>query len=291
MNTDIVTVALVGVNTYHATVFSQLINGTPTEPGRVTGARITHAWPGDHRDTAEELAAKHDFEVADELTSLVGAVDLVLVIDDTDGGVRHLELARPFLSAGMAVFVDKPVVATPDEVTELITLAAEHDALLMGGSALRYASELSEFGEQLATIGDPISYVSVCPNEWFYYGIHAVELLLALEPGRPTSVDLARFDNHDTARITFDGGRTGTVTTIPGAHHFHATVYGTKGAATITVSDAKGFYGNELQAMVEMARTKQAPSLTPTLDAVDIMFAGLASAESGRPVEVTPRET
>src|SRR5690606_11432015 len=122
----------------------------------------------------------------ESLSDLIGAVDGVLIVDDTDGGAKHAELARPFLEAGMPVFVDKPMTTDYRDAVELFDLAERHNAPLMSSSALRYPVELDQ--DAIAALGKLSTIVSVGPEEWFYYGVHAVEVTGAVADDQPVSV-------------------------------------------------------------------------------------------------------
>ncbi len=117
-------IGMVGVNTYHAEAFTRIFNGSPDAPPGINDARITHVWAGDHPERLAELETllgPYDAH-AHAVTDLIEQVDGVLVIDDTELGGRHAELATPFLQAGMPVFVDKPMTTEYADAVRLFDL-------------------------------------------------------------------------------------------------------------------------------------------------------------------------
>lgn len=77
----------------------------------IPGARITciccTGW-GD-RQNAEHIAkASRIPEVLDDPLEMIGKVDAVIVA--TDVGDEHVERCRPFIEAGIPMFIDKPLV-------------------------------------------------------------------------------------------------------------------------------------------------------------------------------------
>ena len=282
-------IGMVGVNTYHAQAFTQIFNGKGDEPPRLSGARITHVWAGDHADRLSELEGmfgKYD-NVVTSLDEMIGVVDGVLIIDDTDGGAIHAELAGPFLKAGVPTFVDKPMTTKLEDAVRLFDLAEKHNAPLMSGSALRYAVELAELDAD--AIGKPSAIVSVGPGEWFYYGIHAVELALTISPARPVAVRRTKNEQKDVVLVEMDDDSILTIMTLrDAAYTFQASVFGSEGAKTIDVVDGMGFYSNEMQAVVEMIDSgKPAASRQQTLDVLAVLHAGILSGDENRRVEIS----
>lgn len=285
--------ALVGVNTYHAEAFTRIFNGGPDEHPRIDSARITHVWAGGHPERLAELEGMlgaYDSRVED-LDDLVGAVDGVLVVDDTGGGAMHAELARPFLVAGMPVFVDKPMTTVYADAVELFDLAEQHNAPLMSSSALRFPVELDR--EAIAALGKLSTITSVGPEEWFYYGVHAVEVtgavIDAVSGDQPVSVHRFALPEKDVAVVEYETGLVSTIMTVRDAGYlFHVNVYGEKGHLDFSVDDFMGFYTNEMAAFVEMVETGEMPlRREQTLAVMAILHAGNISAAEGRTVMIS----
>lgn len=93
---------------------------------------------------------------------------------------RHLELAAPFIEAGVPVFLDKPVVGNLAECLKLEALV-KSGAKILGGSSLRYATEVEELRTLLADNQEQaLTVVGTCGVDRFNYGIHIVEALHSL---------------------------------------------------------------------------------------------------------------
>lgn len=281
-------IGMVGVNTYHAEAFTRIFNGGDGAEPRITTARITHVWAGDHPERLAELESMlgaYDTVVTD-LDDLIGAVDGVLIIDDTDGGAVHATLASRFIAAGMPVFIDKPMTTNYADAVDLFARAEEHNAPLFSSSALRFPVELDR--EKVAALGKISSIVSVGPEEWFYYGVHAVEVMGTITSDQPQSVHRFALPEKDVAVITYDTGLVGVVMTLRDAQYlFEVSVYGEHGAYTFQVNDGMGFYTNEMQAFVEMIESRIPPiTSAQTLAVLAILHAGNLSAAEGRTVNL-----
>ena len=283
------TIGMVGVNTYHAQAFTQIFNGQDEHAPLLPDGRITHVWAGAHTDRLTELEGmfgEYDNVVASP-EEMIGTVDGVLIIDDTDGGAAHAALAEPFLRAGIPTFIDKPMTTSLGDAIRLFDLAEEHHAPLLSGSALRFAVELADLDP--AVIGKPSAIVSVGPGEWFYYGVHAVELALTISPARPVAVRRTHNEQKDVVIVEMTDDSILTIMTLrDAAYVFQASVFGSDGAATIAVEDALGFYSNEMKAVLEMIDTrKPATTREQTLDVLAVLHAGTISGEEQPRVEIS----
>lgn len=284
-------IGLVGVNTYHAEAFTRIFNGSPDAFAAIDEARITHVWPGDPGERLAELESMlgvYDNRIED-LSAMIDQIDGVLIVDDTGGGARHADLARPFLEAGIPTFIDKPMTTIYADAVALFDLAEKHGTPLTSSSALRYPVELEAARPAINSCGKLSSILAVGPEEWFYYGVHVVELPGALTTDRPVSVHRHAFAKKDIAIIEYDSGLVATVQTLRDAGYlFHCSVFGEDGHTSFDVKDAMGFYTNEMRAFVRMIETGQPPlTREQTLDVMAILHAGNRSADIGERVLIS----
>ncbi|HRJ72165.1 MAG TPA: Gfo/Idh/MocA family oxidoreductase, partial [Terrimicrobiaceae bacterium] len=194
---NILRIGMAGLDTSHATAFATLLHDQSHEH-HVPGARIVAAFPGGSPDFdlsinrvgqfTAELREKHGTEIVDSLSALRGKCDAVM-LESIDGRV-HLPQFREVADWGVPVFIDKPLTLSSDEAREIMTLAAEKNVRVTSASAMRFAES---FRQALETGADapviaadfygPMPLVSKCPG-YFWYGIHAVEMLFAaMGPG------------------------------------------------------------------------------------------------------------
>lgn len=282
-------IAMVGVNTYHAEAYTRIFNGGGGDEPRITNARITHVWAGDHPDRLaelEQMLGPYDHKT-ESLDDLIGVVDGVLVIDDTGLGARHAELAKPFIAAGMPVFVDKPMTIDFEDTIQLFDLAEKHNAPIFSSSALRFPVELDP--DAIAVLGNISSIVSVGTGEWFNYGVHAVEVMGTVTADTPASVHRHALPEKDVAVVTYESGLVGVVMTLRDAQYiFEVTVYGEHGAYSSRIDDGMGFYTNQMKEFVEMIETRTPPvTRAETLNVLSILHAGNRSAGEGRAVNIS----
>lgn len=277
---------LVGVNTMHAGVFAGIFNGGPDGPAKLPDGRIVAVW-GNPGDDVTALAETHGIEtVVAEPTAMIGAIDAVLIVDDTDGGATHARLARPFLEAGLPTFIDKPMTLEVADAVALFDLAERSGAPLMSSSALRFATEVAALQSQMAEIGTLSSVVSVGPGDWYYYGVHAVELYQTVVGSGAQWVHRFALGDRDVAVVGYDSGPAVVVETLrDAAYVFELSLYGTAGWSRCNVTDHHAFYRGAMAAALEMAQTGTAPvSREQTLEVLGVLHAGVRSAETGERV-------
>ena len=280
---------LVGVNTMHAGVFAGIFNGSADHAPTLAGGKVVAVWDASE-SAAGTLAADHGIaRVERDPSAMIGSVDAVLIVDDTGGGASHARLARPFLEAGLPTFVDKPMTLDIAEAAALFDLAERHGAPIMSSSALRFAPEVAALRDQLPAVGDLSSVVSIGPGDWYYYGVHAVEMYQTIVGTGARWVHRHPFPKRDVVVVGYDHGPSVVVETLrDAAYVFHLSVYGSSGRAEAEVVDADAFYRNEMAAVLEMAQTGRPPvSREQTLEVLAVLQAGVRSAETGGRVELS----
>jgi predicted dehydrogenase len=86
-------------------------------------------------ETARQVEAEMNAKCFDSIDSLIDAVDVVDIVTPT---VRHFECASKALQKRKHVFIEKPIVATPDEANALKKLADEAGVKVQVGHVERF---------------------------------------------------------------------------------------------------------------------------------------------------------
>jgi predicted dehydrogenase len=172
----------------------------PSEFG-FPNVRVTHAWTQDPAVTARLCAASQIAHAAAAPEDMINQVDAVIVArDDYE---QHWSLAYPFLSAGVPVFVDKPLAQDEEQ------LRAFRPYLETGGlmscSGMRYARELDEPRASLASYGDIRLVRGAILNSWEQYGVHLADAILNVVRARPVAV-VALEAPHVSVAVEMDDG-------------------------------------------------------------------------------------
>jgi virulence factor len=289
---------LVGTNTSHTGVFATIFNGSAERPPALDGGKVVAIWGDPAADAqalqkqrklsdARGLASQHQIDrVVDDPTEMIGQIDAVLVVDDTGLGAAHGRLAQPFIAAGIPTFIDKPMSLDLGEAVRLFDLAAQHGTPLMSASALRFAREVDDLRQRVASIGALSSVVSVGPGDWYNYGVHAVEMYQSVVGLGARWVHRFADGERDIAVVGYDTGPSAVVETLrDAAYVFHLVAYGAHGWAECEVADADAFYTGLMAATLQMVRSGEAPvTRAQTLEVLAVLHAGERSAQTGERV-------
>jgi predicted dehydrogenase len=111
-------------------------------------ARILSSLPGveliavadTNHPRASEIAAAHGTRAVSDYRELLGAVDAVTIAVPTE---LHRDVALPFLKAGVAVLVEKPMARSLAEADEMIVAAADAGVVLAVGQTERFNPALA----------------------------------------------------------------------------------------------------------------------------------------------------
>ena len=175
-------IGYVGLDNSHAEHFMKMVN--VDRPAGLPEGQFTHMW-GRDADRAKELQEKcRTPNIVSAPEDLIGRVDTVVV--GSRAGDRHLVEARPFLEAGMTVFIDKPFTNTLADARAIVALAEKHGARVTSFSGLRVVPEVVRFKADYVAIeaekyGGAINGHGDSTNPyggWYFYAVHSIELLL-----------------------------------------------------------------------------------------------------------------
>ena len=143
----------------------------------IEGARVTHVWTQD-RGISELISRASGVEhVVDRREDMVGQVDgVILARDDPE---NHVANSRPFLEAGVPLYIDKPLAFCRDDLA-FFTEQHERGRFVMSWSALRYSSGNQTARVNLDSLGEIELVIAVGGKDLRKYAIHYLEGMFAL---------------------------------------------------------------------------------------------------------------
>ena len=251
----------------------------PLESIRIPGARVTHIWTDDPEDAPKVAAASLIEHVVPRPEDVIGHVDAVVIA--TDDGTDHVRRTKPFIEAGLPVFVDKPMATTIDELRQFVRWHAEGHTLL-STSGMRYAPEMRLSAEQMAHLGDLRWITSFTCKTWERYGIHALEAVEPLLGQGFLTVQALSDAGGDIMHITHRSGVRLTIGAVHDAYGSFGAVhlYGPKGDLALKLCDTYNAFRGQLVAFVEMLRTGERPlPFEETVELMAVIIAGIRSRE------------
>ena len=285
-------IGIVGAENSHCAHIAKSLNVEKDLPGW----EVTHVWGETAGFAAKAAQEGHIPTIVDDFTRMIGQVDGV-VIDHRDGK-HHLPAARPFVEAGVPVFVDKPLCTDLAEGIEFVRFARAKGVPVTSFSVISLQQSVLAFNEAARKLGGLRSVFTAGPcdveSEYggvFFYGIHPVEMVCNLLGAAPLQVTTARHNADAIATVTFDGGPVATFAFLkdlwkPG---FTAFAYGDKGAHYSELPFDQKMYLAGIRTFSTMFETKREP-LPPLayLRPVAILEAMQESLTKGKPAKVKP---
>ena len=262
-------------------VIPQYLGAQPRENLGIPGARVTHVWcdqPGDAARVAKAARIPH---VCDRLEDLPGEVDAVFIA--TDIGSEHVDRARPFVEAGIPVFVDKPLVDNEADLRQFVAWHAEGKPIL-STSCMRYANEFRALRERLDALGTLRLITVTMAKRWERYGIHAIEAVYPfLRHGGYTEVTHNGGAGRSIVHVAHEDGVDVVLAVVDDLYgafgHVHA--YGTKGADHAIFEDTFTAFKTQLETFIAFLRTGAYPlSFDETVEQMKLVIAGIMSRDN-----------
>lgn len=142
---------------------------------RLQRVQVTHVWTQERRLSEQVARCCRIEHIVDRPEQMLGQIDaLLLARDDAE---NHLGFARPFLEAGVPVYVDKPASLSVSALLALYALE-RRPGQIFSCSALRYAAELQPDLRQQETLGSVRVIEATTPKDWDRYAIHIIDPVL-----------------------------------------------------------------------------------------------------------------
>jgi hypothetical protein len=243
--------------------------------------KVTHAWTQDAETTKRLCAAARIPHGVGSYHEFLGKVDAVIVArDDFE---NHFSMARPFLEAGLPVFVDKPLSVDISELRAFKPYLEKGQ--LMSCSGMRYCRELDEPRADLTAYGRLKLIRGAIVLSWEKYGVHLLEAILAMIPARPVGVRMSPAE-HAAAVVRLDDGVLIQIDAMGEcARTFHVELFGTQRTGAFDITDNFSMFRRMLWQFADSIQSGQ-PAILPerTLEIMRVLIAGRRSREENREV-------
>ncbi|TZF81427.1 Gfo/Idh/MocA family oxidoreductase [Pedobacter sp. BS3] len=261
-------IGIIGLDTSHAVAFTRTLNDLNAGP-QYGGYKIVAAYPKGSNDILKsveripgytEEVKKMGVEIVSSISELLKKVDVVLL--ETNDGRLHLEQAMPVIKAGKRLFIDKPIAASLKDAKAIFDAAQRYNVPVFSSSSLRYITGIDDVkaGKLGKIIGaetySPATLEKTHPD-FFWYGIHGVEILFTLMGTGCKQVSRVHTDDTDVTIGVWEDDRIGTFRgTRSGKSAYGGTVFAEK--ATVSLGDFKG-YNPLLEQIIQFFQTGIVP--------------------------------
>ena len=259
----------------------EYLNKQPKDTLGIPGAKVTHVWTDDPADARHVAKCSLVPNVVDKAPDVIGQVDAVIVA--TDKGHEHVERCRPFVEAGLPVFVDKPMV---DNEPDLLTFSrwVTDGKPILSSSCMRYTKEFLPYHNSTHELG-ALRVVSITmAKTWERYGIHALEgMYPILGPGFISARNIGTLDRN-VVHLKHARGVDVVVTVNKDMYGGFGllTLCGTAGSIQTAMKDTYYAFKAQLVAFNRYLRTGERPfPFAETVELMKLVIAGTRSREEG----------
>lgn len=247
------------------------------------GVKVTHVHcEGDGGFTAEHVARLSLIPtVVERATDVIGEVDAVIVA--TDRGSEHVERVRPFVKAGLPVFVDKPL-ATSEADLDIFRGWVVDGARIISSSSMRYTKEFVPYHLSTRDLGELRLATITSPKSWEAYGIHALEAVYPILGPGFTSVRHSGSAERNVVHLTHRSGADVVAVLTKDLYGGFGLLQlaGTRGAVQLRSLDSFYSFKAQLADFVGYLRTGVRPyPFSETVELTRLVLAGLRSRDEG----------
>ena len=234
---------LVGLCTSHPGNWVPIIRDMTRN--NIVDVEIVAAW--DSAETrpagfAAEFCGK--FNIPHAVGTYQEMIDMVDgIILHTTNWDRHIEQARPFIDAGKAVLVDKPIVGNMQDANTFLDWMKQGKRVT-GGSGLRFNKEVGEFlAIPVVQRGEVHTAYAAIGVDDFNYGIHTYAIVSSLMGDGIQSVQYLGGSKQKQLMLTWNDGRivlmtVGRLARLP----FNITVVTDKNIRQIIVDNSRIYH-------------------------------------------------
>ena len=212
----------------------------PNDPFHIPGARVVAAYPGGSPDMpisisrvpgfTNELRDTYGVRIMDSPEEVAEVCDLVFILA-SDGRI-HPGLFRAVAGRGKPVFVDKPFAVSASDAQDMFTIAAETGTEIFASSAFRYADSLVSALSSIQAEGERVKtcrirywlQIQETQGRYFWYGIHASEMLLAVMGKGVREVEVSSEGDQDTINVWHEDGRQSSLVGTQNDGTFHVSI-------------------------------------------------------------------
>lgn len=244
----------------------------------IKGVKVTHIWTQDKQISVNVAKASNIENIVEDYEDMIGQVDAILLA--RDDSQNHFEMAKPFIEAGLPIYIDKPLANSVIESKKIYALE-KYEGQIFSCSAIGFANELKLTDEIKKEIGE-IKYIDACViKDWTKYSIHIIEPVLKMMDNFSNIANSSTnsYNNCKTVIINWENGITTSFKTLYDSKcPIKITIYGAESTKELLFEDTYNAFKSALNEFVQIVKKeKKNNSKIITLKAVEIIERGMAN--------------
>lgn len=240
----------------------------------IADARVTHIWTQDKEISKHIAAACLIDNIVENYQNMIGAVDAILLARDDPE--NHEKMSRPFLEAGLPIYIDKPLATSVAEA-EKIYSHQKYEGQIFTCSALGFAEEFDPENIDISRLGKLKQVKATIMKDWQKYAVHIIEPVLKIvgDQGDAKKFEASHENEIRTVTINWESGLVTTfMTTGNNQSRLEISLEGTAGSRTILFENTYSAFKNALEAFVNAVRSRQGISRQFVLKVIDVIEKG-----------------
>ena len=240
----------------------------------IADATVTHIWTQEKKISEHIAAASLIDNIVNNFQDMIGLVDAVLLARDDPE--NHEKMSRPFLEAGVPIYIDKPLASSVAEAEKIYSYQ-KYGGQIFTCSAFGFADEFDPNKINLSSLGKLKLVKATIMKDWQKYGVHIIEPVLNIigDQGIIKSVEATRHDDTRTVKVVWDSGLiTNFATTGNNQSPLEINLIGSNGSKTLLFKDTYAAFKNALEAFINAVRTRQSVSREFVMKVIDVIEKG-----------------
>ena len=260
-------------------VIPRYLEKEPEENFGIRGAKVTHIWTDDPNDAKKVAKASKIDNIVERYEDVIGQVDAVIIA--TDKGWEHVWRAKPFIDAGLPVFIDKPLADNVEDLKTFISWV-KNGAKILSSSSLRYTKEYIPYFMSTTELGK-LRYINMTMSKtWERYGIHALEPVYRITGPGYISVQNTGDETNNIIHLVHKDGIHVNLAVIYDTVGSDLKLVGTKDSVCVPMKDSYTSFKTQLEKFVDFVEFGKEPyPFEETIELMEIIIAGIRSRNEG----------
>jgi predicted dehydrogenase len=257
------------------------LNKQPKHTIGIPGAHITHIYCNDRKDAEDVARCALIPNVVDRPEDMIGHIDAVIIA--TDIGYEHVDRCRPFIEAGIPMFIDKPMVDNEKDLQQFVKWHNEGSHFI-SSSSMRYVKSMEPFFENHYELGKLMYICQPMCKKWETYGIHALEGVYPLLGHGFVSIQNTGTYERNMIHITHESGCDIQIPLSAGMYGAFGTTLLIGSISSKVVTDGDSYYSfkKQMDNFVKWLRTGIDPHpFEDTVELMQLVIGGIKSREEG----------
>ncbi|MFC0561926.1 Gfo/Idh/MocA family oxidoreductase [Halalkalibacter alkalisediminis] len=221
--------------------------------------QVTHLWTQDKKISQNIAQTTYIENIVENYVDMIGKVDAILLA--RDDFKLHYKICKPFIEAGLPIYIDKPLANNIKEAKKIFALE-QYEGQIFTCSALHYAKEFSISQAELEKIG-PLQYVDACVmNSWGKYAVHIIEPVVKMigSQGQQIEVTKSTAGQKNIVTVCWESGLQTTFTSLGNIDcPIKIRLFGEEGCKELVFKDTYYAFKKALQTFVDIIQKKEKP--------------------------------